>query len=202
MLIDSCASGGHRNDLETMRRSVPLLRSDYIFEPVGQQGHTYGLASWLPFFGTAVSPPRTYDPYTYRSHMCPHNTGCFDVRDATLDYDLIRRLDAEWRRIAPYWFGDYYPLTSYSVAEDDWLAWQFHDPAKGEGVVQAFRRTRSIFFGAQFRLRGLDPEAPYEVTDLDAPESGVRTGRDLMDAGLRVELAERPGAAVIVYKKS
>ena len=29
LLIDSCASGGNRNDLESMRRAVPLLRSDY-----------------------------------------------------------------------------------------------------------------------------------------------------------------------------
>ena len=29
MLIDSCASGGRRNDLETMRRAVPLLRTDF-----------------------------------------------------------------------------------------------------------------------------------------------------------------------------
>ena len=28
LLIDNCASGGQRNDLETMRRSVPLWRSD------------------------------------------------------------------------------------------------------------------------------------------------------------------------------
>ena len=33
MLIDSCASGGRRNDLETLRRAVPLLRSDYLFDP-------------------------------------------------------------------------------------------------------------------------------------------------------------------------
>jgi alpha-galactosidase len=29
MLIDSCASGGRRNDLETLRRAGPLLRSDF-----------------------------------------------------------------------------------------------------------------------------------------------------------------------------
>ena len=56
MLIDSCASGGRRNDLETMRRAVPLLRSDYLFEPVGQQGHTYGLSFWLPFYRNRVLP--------------------------------------------------------------------------------------------------------------------------------------------------
>ena len=27
--IDSCSSGGRRNDLETMRRSVPLHPTDY-----------------------------------------------------------------------------------------------------------------------------------------------------------------------------
>jgi alpha-galactosidase len=48
MLIDSCASGGRRNDLETLRRAVPLLRSDYIMEPVGNQGHTYGFSFWVP----------------------------------------------------------------------------------------------------------------------------------------------------------
>lgn len=201
MLIDSCASGGHRNDLETMRRAVPLLRSDYIFEPVGQQGHTYGLAFWLPFFGTAVSPPRGYDPYTYRSHMCPHNTACFDLRDRSLDYALIRRLYGEWKRIAPYYLDDYYPLTPYSLAADAWLAWQFHRPETQEGVVQAFRRAKSVFAAAEFPLRGLDPEARYDVEDFDRPGSKVETGRALAEKGLRVEISERPGAAIVVYRK-
>ncbi|MCB9784362.1 MAG: alpha-galactosidase [Candidatus Omnitrophica bacterium] len=75
--IDSCASGGRRNDLETLRRAVPLLRSDYLFEPVGQQCHTYGLSMWVPFYGTGYCPSNTvgwgwgtggisYDPYTRR----------------------------------------------------------------------------------------------------------------------------------------
>ena len=33
MLIDTCASGGRRNDLETLRRAVPLLRSDSSSNP-------------------------------------------------------------------------------------------------------------------------------------------------------------------------
>ena len=33
MLIDTCASGGRRNDIETLRRAVPLLRSDWLLEP-------------------------------------------------------------------------------------------------------------------------------------------------------------------------
>jgi alpha-galactosidase len=52
MPIDACASGGRRDDLETLRRAVPRTRSDYLIEPVGEQCHTYGLALWLPYYGT------------------------------------------------------------------------------------------------------------------------------------------------------
>src|SRR5262249_6164602 len=62
MLIDSCASGGRRNDLETLRRAVPLIRSDYLFEPTGEQCHAYGAALWYPFHGTGtiVGPSKIY----------------------------------------------------------------------------------------------------------------------------------------------
>ena len=56
MLIDSCASGGRRNDLETLRRAVPLLRSDYRRSSqrrCAHQCHTYGLSSWIPYYGRA-----------------------------------------------------------------------------------------------------------------------------------------------------
>ena len=71
--IDSCASGGRRNDLETMRRSVPLLRSDCFTPEEAQQGQTYGLSLWIPYHGSgaivedaciasavASSPPRAW----------------------------------------------------------------------------------------------------------------------------------------------
>ena len=38
LIIDSCASGGRRNDLETMRRSVPLHYSDYGYGLHPDQG--------------------------------------------------------------------------------------------------------------------------------------------------------------------
>jgi len=127
MLIDTCASGGRRNDLETLRRSVPLLRSDYIIEPVGQQLHTYGIASWIPFYGTGLN---STDPYVFRSQMCPHLIGCYDVRLRDLDYPQLRRLYQQWRQVADCYFGDYYPLTPYNAGNDVWMAWQF-DPRAG-----------------------------------------------------------------------
>lgn len=49
--IDSCASGGCRNDLETMRRSVPLHYSDFGYgnHPV-KMGFEQTMHEWFPYF--------------------------------------------------------------------------------------------------------------------------------------------------------
>jgi len=207
MLIDSCASGGRRNDLETLRRSVPLLKSDYTFEPVGEQCHTYGLASWIPFSGTGFL---TIDPYLIRSQMSPEFTMGVDTRRADQDYATLRKMVAEWKRVGPCLLGDYWPLTPYSKANDAWMAWQFDLPEKGKGVVQAFRRADCPSDALTVRLRGLDPAADYALTDMDATtESGApsdgseRTvsGRALMDDGLRLEAREKPQALTICYRR-
>jgi alpha-galactosidase len=201
MLIDSCASGGRRNDLETMRRAVPLLRSDYIMEPVGNQGHTYGLSFWLPFQGTGTGSG-ALSPYLLRSTLVTHFTACFDVRRKDLDYDMLRRVLGQWKKYAECSFGDYYPLTPYSLDRSLWIAWQFDLPEKGEGVAQVFRRDKSVYEAARFKLSGLDPAARYTVTNLDSGESQTLAGRELLEKGLAVAIPEQPGSAVIVYQRT
>ena len=200
MLIDSCASGGRRNDLETLRRAVPLLRSDYIMEPVGNQGHTYGLSFWVPFQGTGTGSG-ALSPYLLRSTLFTSFTACFDVRRKDLDYDMIRRVLGQWRRYADYYFGDYYPLTPYSLDPALWMAWQFDVPEKGEGLVQAFRRDRSAYESARFPLAGLDPDSRYTFTNLDSGETSAFAGRELLEQGLPVAIRNRPGDAVLTYAR-
>ncbi|MEI6150375.1 MAG: alpha-galactosidase [bacterium] len=202
--IDSCASGGRRNDLETMRRAVPLLRSDFQFEHMtgvieGNQGHTYGISSWLPFQGTATSGA---DPYFARSFYLPS----FGFRrilwwQKPKNLDRMRQAYVECRKIAPMMLeGDYYPLTPYSLAANRWIAWQFNRPETGDGVVQAFRRKDCGEAAQSFRLRGLDPAATYEVTNFDVAGSTKVSGQDLMEKGLTVEIKDKPGAAVVTYR--
>ena len=52
LLIDNCASGGRRIDLETVGRSTPFWRTDGPRDPVAHQCHTYGLLSWVPLSST------------------------------------------------------------------------------------------------------------------------------------------------------
>ena len=199
MYIDSCASGGRRNDLETMRRAIPLWRTDYRCEPGGTQCCSYGISMWIPLSGTGAAD---CDTYTFRSNMVPFTNCLFDVRNPKLDYRLLRRLTAQWRSIAPYYTGDFWPLTPFSAESGSWMAWQFDRPDLGEGVVQIFRRPDSVYEAGRLKLRGLDPEAHYSLRDLDTGAVHTLTGRELMAPGFLVTVHEQPGATLITYKRA
>jgi alpha-galactosidase len=205
--IDSCASGGRRNDLETLRRAVPLLRSDYqsfdgnpAYAP-GNQGHTYGLSSWIPYYGQGVYFTPNQFLYSARSYLSPAFAICADVRKPGVDWETIRRVASQWREVAPAFLGDFHPLTPYSLDATVWMAWQFDRPEAGEGFVQVFRRADSVYEAGRFKLQGLDPEARYKVRDQDQPEAlRELSGRELMEKGLLVTLDRRPGAAILTYR--
>lgn len=198
MLIDSCASGGTRNDIDTLRRSVPLLRSDAIMEPVGQQNHTYGCALWFPYFGTGISGT---DAYTFRSQMTLNLIGVWDMRNRDLDYATLRKLMGQWRAVNANYFGDYYPLTPYAPGDDAWMAWQFDRPAAGAGMIQAFRRPKNSDESLTLKLRGLDPTAMYKVSDLDGGEPLTNTGAELMNTGLPIARLTAPASALMTYER-
>ncbi len=196
LLIDSCASGGRRNDLESMRRAVPLLRSDYEMNKdvtaEGCQGQTYGLSYWLPFYGGCS---RSQDPYHYRSLIMPG----FGMIAAPLE--VAKKAYAEFRLAAPHMLeGDYYPLTPYNRATDQWIAWQFHRADLNEGVVQAFRRSKAANETLTVKLRGLDANATYEIENLDGGKE-TKTGGELMEQGFAVTATVQPSALVFVYKR-
>ena len=198
MWIDSCASGGRRNDLETLRRAVPLLRSDYYNTPEAQQAQTWGISLWMPYYGSGMG---INDLYWFRSCIFPASrVGC-DTRRNDLDYPLLKRMIAEFRRVEPYLLGDFWPLTAWSLDRTTWIAWQFDRPEMGEGFVQAFRRPESPFEMARFPLRGLDTAARYQVADLDSDKPITLSGKDLVELGLPVTMRTRPAATIFTYRK-
>ena len=196
LLLDSCAAGGRRNDLESMRRAVPLLRSDYEMtkdddKSEGAQGQTYGLSFWLPFYGGGS---RSREPYGYRSLYMPS----FGMIAAPLP--AAKKAYDEIRIVAPHMIeGDYYPLTPYNRAPDQWSAWQFHTPETGRGVIQAFRRAASAAAHIPVQLRGLDPSARYMVRNLDETRTEAASGADLMSGQFALELAAPRSAGVWEY---
>lgn len=125
-----------------------------------------------------------------------------DIREEQ-DYGQLRKMIKQWRQVAPKYLGDYYPLTPYSSKKTDtWIAWQqYNRPELGEGVVHAFRRPGNNSPSEQhLRLKGLDPDATYTLTDFDNPETSSQSGRKIMERGLEVRLPKSPGAALIAYR--
>jgi alpha-galactosidase len=199
MLIDTCASGGRRNDLETLRRAVPLLRSDYIMEPNGNQAHTHALSMWYPFSGTGTSRTDAYDIY---SVLCPHFIACWDMRPEDADYALYKRIIDQWRDYGQYFSGDYYAITPYTLDASDWIGWQFHRPDLDAGMIQVFRRSESIYESASLQCYGLDPAGEYEFTEINGvQEPATSNGRDAENTGIRIAIPQRPGVAILTYKR-
>ena len=199
LMIDTCASGGRRLDLETLRRAVPLWRSDFTYTPEGDQAITRGLAEWLPMYGSGVGCESSYE---VRGRMCPFLSFGAPTDTSEKGWSLYHRELHNWQAVRDDMLGDYYPLLPYRLDRDSWMAWQFDRPEAGRGTVQAFRRPDSAYAAAVFPLRGLEADATYLVTNLDDPEHPQkRVGRDLMEGGLEVKLDARPSAALWTYAK-
>ncbi len=217
-----------RGDLETISRAVDLSRADYPVspdaDPVGAQVSTEGLAYWRAHFGTLLQV-RPSDTYHFRSGMAPglafalfnvagypNQVGNFIPAD--FPYEWMRTMVSQLKLVRPYYYGDYYPLLPCSENSDcatdprlersaafEWAAWQFNRPEEGDGMVQAFRRDQSDQPSQNLPLRGLDPAATYEIRDLDTTTRTTVSGRDLLQGGLHVEINEKRGAVILLYKK-
>ncbi len=207
LLIDSCASGGRRNDLETLRRAVPLLRSDYqSFQgdssyATGNQGHTYGLSAWYPYQGQGVYFSADHFVYCARSYMCASIAIALGVPRELVDWNLYDHTLDEFRKAQPYYFGDFYPLTPYSLDDHDWMAWQYHRPDLGDGMVQVFRHALSPLASDRLKLCGLERDAKYRVIDFDQDDAGEYHGTELMGEGLPITFEAAPQALIYTYTR-
>ena len=60
------------------------------------------------------------------------------------------------------------------------MAWQYYCPARGEGLVQAFRRPESERSVNTFKLFGLDERALYRLENMAAGLKVPLKGNELM----------------------
>lgn len=199
LIIDNCASGGRRIDLETISRSIPLWRTDYqYYEPNGYQCHTYGINFYLPTSSTGNNHP---DTYRFRSSL---NSGVvlgWNLYLPDFPIEHARQLIAEAKRIRPLFYGDYYPLTPHNTADDVWLAYQFHREDLRRGMVLVFRRQENREDSITLKLRGLNPQAPYQLLIEDAGVQATLTGESLR-SGFDVTIDQAPGSLLITYAQS
>ena len=196
MIFDACASGGMRIDLDTMRIAFPHTRSDMFADPVGAQNQTYGIAMWYPLYGGGVMDVR--DPYLRRSALVTS----LGLGFRGLTGEEMERCMGEWQRLEGYLLYDFYPLTPYSARKNCAVAMQFDSPEEGKGMANVFVRGDAAREARTIRLRGLEPDASYRVSEIDSPECAwVASGAELMETGVSVAPSEPDHAWVFFYER-
>ncbi len=199
LLIDNCASGGRRIDLETTSRSAPLWRTDYNYgEPTGYQCHTYGLHYYLPVHGTGIFRP---DNYLFMSGIGAAAVFGWNINDKSVTVREMQNYVSDFKMLRPYFYGDYYPVTgSYNYhREHIWLAYQLNRPEHKDGIVIAFRRKDCYKEGIQVKLYGLNKDAKYELWYVKNNVKAVKSGSELMN-GFELLSMQKPDYLLIKYE--
>jgi alpha-galactosidase len=210
LLIDNCASGGRRIDLETISRSVALHRTDSAGDPEAAQSQTMGLSLYYPCAGSGAGGGfgadeiDVDDSYFFRSCLGPGIHVCWNVYTDAFDAVTARRMIEEFKLLRPLYYGDFYPLTVHNSAaiSDVWCAYQLYREDLNRGAVFAFRRKNSPYPLAKLKLHGLDAAGEYELTDIDTDEKAIYTGEALMDEGLEIAMAQAPDSKILVMNRT
>lgn len=202
--MDSCASGGRRNDLETMRRAVPLHYTDvgYGDHHIKQKQHRQ-MFEWIPYFrahnynwdepdGTYNGQSHGIDDFGYHNALAPSLTSMIEFYHPDEVYAVGRRFHPVWRKAAAIELsGDYYPLTACRKDTSDWYAMQFD--GENEGFIQIIRNVRVKAENITLLNLYVDVTKTYTFTDELGKRSFTVSGAKLAAEGFSDQLSHRSG---------
>ena len=209
--VDSCASGGGRNDLESLRRGIPLMRSDADRTTTAlrlSMGTAFN--RWVPFHGAACVEQGTElavdgarDVYIFRASYNPIlNLSAQWVQDPATDFELIRSGLREWGTVKEYLLKDFYLLTPWHGPTDrtQWTSYVYFDPERDSGVLLAFRMEEAAERSYVHRLTMLNPDRTYELRDADTGVIGRFTGRELAEGYTVTHPKSRSAALIYIVR--
>lgn len=223
-LMEECASGGHRIDLETIMRLHIAQKTDYWFDDEADQKALWSVSQCLPN-NAIVAHLNNLDEYSFHSTMA--SSLCLGwIADAPgFDAKLGKRYIQRYKEVRHLLVGAWYPLLPYpidhaplpdrerelwlwgqgdsgrySTVRDAWVGSQYHRPDLDEGMLLVFRRAQSPYKTVQVSLHGLTPDATYEIKFDSTGKKIKAKGSDLMQA-LDITIAEPRGSDLIQYSR-
>ena len=185
---DSCASGGGRNDLESLRRGIPLLRSDSDRTTTALRlSMTTSFNRYIPFCGANTKEKKEQlsltgvtDTYTWRASYLPIlNVDSQFVCDPDQDFDILRNGLNEWKSIRHLLLKDFYVLTPWHAPDDKkgFTAFAYHDPDTGEAALFAFRMEDCPRDTLTLTLPFVDKKQPLRLVSCDGEAEQTTTGQ-------------------------
>ena len=208
LVIDNCASGGRRIDVESLKRAIPVWRTDAFcdrnVDPDAIQTQNFGFNRFIPCAGGVCK--RLGDIYATRSAYAPAFVGSWWWTDRPTpseeEFSWMAKTCEEYRTLRPYFSCDFYPLENggWSYEHGGWAAYRYDRPEQNDGIVMVFRRPGSSCVTSSYVLEGLSPAASYIVTDIDTGETREISGKTLAEQGLEVTVPGRRESKVFMYK--
>ena len=162
--IDNCASGGRRNDFESLSRSIPLWRIDGPQTPESHQMYVSELSRWIPQHAAGLygSPIPIGDDYTMLSLCSTATQFSYFTDQMEQDPQWLRDVSAKILSMRKLFLQNMYHLTDSVQDMQAIHALQCDSLDHGEGCVIAFRRLGKRD-RAVFPLRHVDDNAVYDV---------------------------------------
>jgi alpha-galactosidase len=198
MVIESCASGGRRIDLETIRRAHTFWKSDETNKLDVARSQETGGNMFLPGGLLNSNLPRDSGASAFDLHSLFAGPLGFTIDWTKLDEPARERVKnqiAAYKTVRELLNKDYYPLFPQTMDLAQWVGWQFFDPVAGEGVMIVLRGPQSPDKSAVVRLGGVDGDKKYTVRLLDGSRAREVTGKELL-SGLAIELD--PGSSEVL----
>ena len=210
--IDSCASGGRRNDMETMRRSVPLHPTDYGYGHHHiNQGFRHTLHSWFTFtrgwtYSWDIVPnDEVFDKFTMINGFgtltffagSREGTGAGAVYkiESLGDMPGLKAMFPIWENFAETELhGDFYALTENHRDIAKWTVFQFDLPEKNTGVLQVLRNSQSADETITVMPKALCGCHEYIFTNGETGETIEASGEEINQTGMSFRLPPRSGA--------
>ncbi len=200
LLIEGCASGGRRIDLETVKRSHTFWKSDDTSRLPVMRFHETGGNCLLPgglLNANLLAIQSVFDVHSLFGG--PLGFGA-DLTKLTPDAKaLLRQQIANYKTVRHLLNKDYHQLFPQNRDGSGWVGWQFHDPEANQGFVVLLRLAESSYRSADVRLRGVAPERNYRITKVGEVKTEVIPGAKLAD-GWTVELAKPNTSVVLAYE--
>lgn len=208
-LLECCAGGGRRIDLETARRFHTYWISDDTIDPEVDRFHLQGIHHFLP------------GNYTYVQYTLPvPSQKQFQPKD--MDYlslfagamglggrvdlwpeqqkERFRTIEKLHKQLRPFLMEDYYPILPQPLDLHGWAGWQFHDPKGGSGFIQLFRQESPVAT-MSVPLYGLDAGNTYTFRDPLGSKSVKLSGTAAMKDGFPIQL-DAMSSQIFVYERA
>lgn len=208
-VLEACASGGRRVDLETARRFHTFWISDHTVDPDIVRFHLEGLNYFLPGnYGYVCYILPLLNQKQFQATDFGFQSffgGAFGISGRVDEWpqnmkEQARRHVSVYKRIRKFLVKDYYPLTAQPRDIYAWEAWQFHDPDADEGFVQIFR-VESAKESRYFALKALDPRASYQFSDPYSGKMFQTSGAIAISEGLEFR-APKMSSQILTYARS